>query len=103
MTERDYRLVREDGVASPTELQRAQDAMGRKHHEQDGAAETAVNALMFSLCQRGIAALSEPTTQRRLSELSKQQVSELIVRLDHLRPKYPKICDHLIVKVGGRL
>jgi hypothetical protein len=100
MSERDYRLVAEDGVASPAELQRDQDNALRRYRDQHGAAETTVDALMFSLCQRGVAALSEPTTKQRLSELSKSQLADIAVRLDRLRAKYPTITDQVIIKIG---
>jgi hypothetical protein len=98
VTDRDYRLVSQDGVASASDLQRDQDAWHRKR--QQGAPETTVDALMFSLRSRGLEALSEPITQQRLSELSKAQAAEIIVRLHRLRGKYPKVCDRLIVRVG---
>ena len=100
MGERDYRLVAEDGVASPAELQRDQDNALRRYRDQHGAAETTVDALMFSLCQRGVAALSEPTTKQRLSELSKSQLADVAVRLHRLRVKYPTITDQVIIKIG---
>ena len=100
MNERDYRLVSEDGVASAAELQRDQDAALRKHHEQHGAPETTVDALMFSLRERGTAALGEPATKRRFLELSKSQVGEVIVRLNRLRPTYPDVSDQLIIQIG---
>jgi hypothetical protein len=92
MSERDYRLVSEDGVAPASESQREQDSWP--------AAETTVDALIFSLRSRGMAALDEPITRQRLSELSKAQAAEVIVRLHRLRGKYPKVCDRLIIKVG---
>jgi hypothetical protein len=96
---RDYRLVSRDGVASAAELQREQDAMIRRHREH-GAPETTVDALMFSLRSRGLAALDEPDTGRRLSELSRSQVAQVVVRLNRLRAKYPNINDKLIGKIG---
>jgi hypothetical protein len=100
MSERDYRLVSQKGVASPAQLQRDRDAMMRRHREENAAAESTVDALMFALRSRGIAALSEPATQDRLKTLSREQVAQVAVRLDRLRAKYPKVCDRLIVKVG---
>jgi hypothetical protein len=52
------RLVSEQGVATASELMRDQDNWSRKRQEQ-GATEATVDALMFSLRSRGIAALSE--------------------------------------------
>jgi hypothetical protein len=52
--------------------------------ELDRAAASTLEALMFSLRQRGTAALSEPDTQRRLGELSEQQLHEVGARLQRL-------------------
>jgi hypothetical protein len=71
----------------------------KRRSEQHCAPETTVDALMFSLRSRGMAALDEPITKKRLSELSKAQAADVIVRLHRLRGKYPKVCDRLIVKV----
>jgi hypothetical protein len=64
--------------------------------ERDEAAPATVEALMLSLRSRGVAALAEDTTQRRLADLSTAQVREVIRRLDKLRPRYPQITDELI-------
>jgi hypothetical protein len=100
MGERDYRLVSEVGVASPAELERDQSAMMRKQREQYGAPETTVDAVIFALRSRGMAALNEPITKQRLSELSKPQLAEVGVRLHRLRAKYPTITDQVIIKIG---
>jgi hypothetical protein len=94
------RIVSTDGVASAAELQRDQDAALRKYRQQHGAAETTVDALMYSLRSRGIAALNEADTKRRLLELSKPQIANVIVRLDRLRAKYPAVTDRLINTIG---
>lgn len=47
-----------------------------------------VEALMYSLRSRGTAALSETDCQRRLSELTVQQVREVAVRLQKLKPEF---------------
>jgi hypothetical protein len=47
-----------------------------------------------------VAALNEPITRQRLSELSKSQFAEVGVRLHRLRAKYPTITDQVIAKVG---
>jgi hypothetical protein len=56
----------------------------------DRAAASTLEALMFSLRQRRTAALSEPTTQYRLGELSEQQLHEVGARLQHLEPEIAK-------------
>lgn len=51
------------------------------------AAPTTVEALMLSLRERSTAALLEPDCQRRLSELSEDQMIEVAVRLQKLKPE----------------
>jgi hypothetical protein len=53
---------------------------------RDGAPQATVEALMWSLRERGTKALEEPDTKRRLSELSDQQVIEVGNRLQRLKP-----------------
>jgi hypothetical protein len=68
------------------------------------AAEATVEALMFSLRERGTAALAEPETQRRLAELSSAQVRDVIARLIAVRsPQYPAIDDELLHLLGEQL
>jgi hypothetical protein len=83
-------------AASPEELQRMIDASIAKRRKEFGAAPTTVEALMYSLRERGEAALKEPDCQRRLSELIPDQIIEVHERLDHLRSKYPAITDKLL-------
>jgi hypothetical protein len=51
------------------------------------ALEVTVEALMYSLRERGTKALKEPDTKRRLSELSEQQLIEVGNRLQRLKPE----------------
>jgi hypothetical protein len=51
------------------------------------AAASTVEALMFSLCERGTAALAEPDTLRRLSELSVEQLREVALRVQKFKPE----------------
>jgi hypothetical protein len=51
------------------------------------AAESTVEALMYSLRGRGTAALKEPATRRRLGELSDNQLTEVGTRLQRLKPE----------------
>jgi hypothetical protein len=46
-----------------------------------------VEALMFRLRSRGVSALEEPNTLRRLSQLSDAQLREVAVRLQKLKPE----------------
>src|SRR5262249_33731006 len=49
--------------------------------------QSTVEALMYSLRERGVAALSEPDCRRRLSELSDDQMREVATRLQKLKPE----------------
>jgi hypothetical protein len=51
------------------------------------APQPTVEALMWSLRERGTKALQEPATKRRLFDLSDQQVVEVGNRLQRLRPE----------------
>jgi cytochrome c553 len=51
------------------------------------ALEVTVEALMWSLRERGTKALGEAVTKRRLSELSDQQMVEVGNRLQRLKPE----------------
>jgi hypothetical protein len=71
--------------------------------QYDQAAKSTVEALMYSLRERGAAALSERACRDRLAFLSSDQIPAVIVRLIALRPRYPKITDDLLFKLGGLL
>jgi hypothetical protein len=51
------------------------------------AADASVGALMFGFRSRGVSALEEPDTLRRLSQLSDGQLREVAVRLQKLKPE----------------
>lgn len=53
---------------------------------QSGAAASTIEALMFAL-RRGVDALAEPDTVRRLAELSDEQLLEVGQRLRRLKPE----------------
>jgi hypothetical protein len=53
-------------------------------HIQDRAADSTVEALMFSL-RSGIGALADPNTVRQLCELSDAQIRQIAVRLQKLK------------------
>jgi hypothetical protein len=55
-------------------------------NRHDGAASSIVEALMFSL-RRGIGALAEPASQRRLSELSEEQLCEVYARVQKFKER----------------
>ena len=67
------------------------------------AAQATVDALIFSLRQRGEAALSERDIQRRLADLSSDQIREVIARLIKLRSTYPAVTDDLLFRLGGQM
>lgn len=52
-----------------------------------GAAPTTVEALMLGLRSRGLQALGELDTLRRLSELNDVQLREVAVRVQKLKPE----------------
>jgi hypothetical protein len=56
-------------------------------HLRGRAAQSTVEALMFSLRELGTKALDEPDTQRRISELSEEQLHEVGARLQRLKPE----------------
>ena len=51
------------------------------------AAAMTVEALMYSLRERGTKALAERDTRRRISELSDEQALEVAGRLQRLKPE----------------
>jgi hypothetical protein len=53
---------------------------------RDGAPQRTVEALMFSLRERGAKALEEADTKRRLFELREEQLHEVCGRLQRLKP-----------------
>ena len=67
------------------------------------AAASTVEALMFSLRERGAVALSEFACRDRLADLSSDQVSGVIARLIALRPRCPNVTDELLFKLGEQL
>lgn len=88
-------------VASTTNLQATYETALRKQRKLRGAAPSTVEALLYSLRERGVAALAEPDCKCRLSELSVVQIRTVIERLDGLRPKYPRITDDLILLLAA--
>jgi hypothetical protein len=74
-------------VASAAELQSMYDAALRRERKLYGAAPTTIEAVMYSLRERGTAALLEPNCRRRLSELNERQIVDIAVRLQKLQPE----------------
>ena len=79
------------------------DASIAKRRKEFGAAPSTVEAVMYELRTYGVAALAGPNCQRRLAELSPDQLVEVIQRLMNLRPKYPAITDKLLLSLKKRL
>jgi hypothetical protein len=71
--------------------------------QSGGAPQAIIEALMFSLRERGKAALSEADCRRRLADLSSAQVREVIARLIKLQPRYGAITDELLFLLGEQL
>jgi hypothetical protein len=80
--ERVRRLMDNDKPASITALHAAFDRDRGKY----GAADWTIEALMFSLRERGTAALVEPDTRRRISELNEKQLAAVGARLQGFKP-----------------
>jgi hypothetical protein len=90
-------------VASAAELQAMYDAELRKQRKEFGAAPSTIEAVMYELRTYGMAATAGANCQRRLSELSPDQLVEVIQRLMNLRPQYPAITDKLLLYLKKRL
>lgn len=56
-------------------------------HTRDRAAPSTVEALMYLLRERGVKALDEPDTRRRLVQLDDSQALEVAGRLQRLKPE----------------
>jgi hypothetical protein len=91
------------GVASAHELQARYEAALDERRRSHGAAIATVEALMFSLREQGEPALTSANNQRRLGELSADQVAEVIARLDQMRDRYPQVSDGLLLRLGEKL
>ena len=66
---------------------------------RDGAPQATVEALMYSLRERGAEALQERDTLRQLSDLSDQQVIEVGNRLQKLKPEIARAWSAAEVQV----
>jgi hypothetical protein len=58
---------------------------------------------MYSLRERGTAALLESACRDRLGDLSSEQVRDVIARLIALRSRYPNVTDELLFRLGELL
>jgi hypothetical protein len=92
-----------DRIPSKYEVQVEYDAATRRRSERFGAASTTVEALMHELRTLGLAALAGSNCRRRLAEVNREQLHEIIRRLMCLRPRYPAITDELLFQLGEQL
>ena len=53
---------------------------------RDGGSQRTLEALMFSLRERGTETLEEAASKRRLSDVSEEQLHEVCGRLQRLKP-----------------
>jgi hypothetical protein len=58
---------------------------------------------MYELRTFGLAALAGSNCRRRLAELNRDQLHEIIRRLMHLRSRYPAVTDELLYLLGEQL
>jgi hypothetical protein len=68
-------------------------------NRRDCAAPATVEALTFSLRSRGVGALGESDTRRRLSELNAAQLREVALRLRKPKPKIARVWSPKEVEV----
>jgi hypothetical protein len=67
------------------------------------AAQSTCDALLYELRTYGIVQFAEPACRRRLSDLSTEQLRELIAALMRLQSKYAAISEDLLLKLGELL
>ena len=75
----------------------------KRQHFQRRAATSIIEALMVGLRERGTAVLKDPKVERRLGEVSAEQLHEVIARLIKLRPQCRAISDELLLQLEERL
>ena len=75
----------------------------KRHHFQGRAATSTIEALIVGLRERGMAAFMDPKVERRLGEVSAEQLREVIARLIKLRPQCRAITDELLQQLEERL
>jgi hypothetical protein len=79
-----------DRLASLRRLLNTSVSLDRTWHElnrYEGAPRSTVEALMYSLRERGLSALREANTQRRLAQLNDEQLIQIGNRLQRLKPE----------------
>jgi hypothetical protein len=74
-----------------------------RHHFQGRTATATIEAVVMGLRERGMAAFMDPKVERRLGEVSAEQLREVIGRLIKLRPQCRAITDELLLELEDRL
>jgi len=67
------------------------------------ASRSTYDAVLWELRTCGVVQLNKENCRRRLSDLSTNQLRELIAALMRLRPRYSMINDELLLKLGDLL
>jgi hypothetical protein len=91
------------GIPNEFEKQAMYDAAVRRRRERYRAASATVEALMYEFRTFGLAALAGANCRRRLAELNRAQLQEIIRRLMHMRQRCPAITDELLFQLGEQL
>jgi hypothetical protein len=77
------------------------------NHTKGRAAQSTVEALMYSLRERGVKALEESDTRRRLAQLDDEQLIEVGNRLQRLKPQIASAWTadevKILIQAHGRL
>ena len=67
------------------------------------AAQSTYEAAVWELREYGATRLKHQPTQRRVSELSSQQVQDLTAALTRLQATYPLTCTNQLIEVIGKI
>ena len=82
-------------------VERVYYAFIRRERERHGAAQSTYDAALWELREYGADRLSHPECQRRLGELSLDQLRELGNALTRLKDRYPSITEQLLDALAG--
>lgn len=91
------------GIEQSFSLYGGYEATLRERRERYGATIATVENLMFSLREQGEPALRSAVNQRRLSELTPDQLREVIERLDRMRTKFSAVTDELLLRIWEKI
>ena len=73
----------------------------RRERERHGAAQSTYDAVLWELREYGADRLAHSECQRRLSELSPNQLRDLGAALTRIRDRYSSISDQLLDALAG--